>query len=146
MTKFEDVSRSLRASLAFLTCWAYTPLPDEIRHSTLLGEQLLIRYASDASGRDVRIHFSPATASHADRFSVFVGSIDGQSLFVNDYLTQCGQQDLSQSFINSAPEKTTTAFCRDVASILRLEFETRLADLIQGRPWNSPTFDWQPYK
>jgi hypothetical protein len=146
MTEFEDISRSLHPCLAFLTRWGYRPLPDEVCHSTLLGDQLLIRYVSNSFGRDVRIHFSSATATHASRFSVFVGSRDGQNLFVNDYLARRGRQNVSQSFINSVPEKTIAMFCGDVASILRLEFETKLADFVQGKAWNSPVFDWEHYK
>ncbi|WP_157582186.1 MULTISPECIES: hypothetical protein [Rhodanobacter] len=47
---------------------------------------------------------------------------------------------------NANPEHTIAEFCRDAASILRLEFETTLADLIQGRAWDAPPFDWSPYK
>lgn len=146
MTTFEEVSRSLHPCLAFLTGWGYTQLPDEISHSALLGDELVIRYASTLSGREVCICFSPGMAPQAAHFSVFVSSRDGEQLFVNNYLSQRDGVDVSRSLIHAAPEQSIAAFCREAAASLQSEFETGLADLVQGRSWNFPPFDWAPYK
>lgn len=146
MTKFEEVSRALHACLSFMTRWGYARLPDEWAHSTLLGDQLVIRYVSSAADRELRIHFSPATPTHADRLSVFVDSDKRHGFFVNGHLAKRDGQDVASPLINADPERAITVFCRDAASCLQREFETTLADLIQGRAWDAPPFDWAPYK
>lgn len=146
MTRFEKASRSLHSRLAFLNRWGYLQLPDEVGHSAMLGDQLMIRYVSSVADRDLRIYFSPATATHADRLFVVVGSDAGHAFVVNDHLARCGDHDAMQPLTNASPERTITTFCRDAASSLRRAFEGELAKLMQGRTWSSPPFDWTLYK
>lgn len=146
MTTFEEVSRLLHPRLAFLNRWGYMQLPDEVGHSAMLGNQLIVRYVSSVADRDLRIYFSPATATNADRLFVVVGSGAGHAFVVNDHLAQCGYHGVMQPLTNANPERTITAFCRDAASSLRRAFEGELADLMQGRTWSSPPFDWTPYR
>ncbi|WEN14810.1 hypothetical protein PY254_16495 [Rhodanobacter sp. AS-Z3] len=146
MTKFEEVSRSLHRCLGFLSRWGYTPCTDEVGHSALHGHQLVVQYQSTVADRELRIHFSLATTTHAECFSVFVGTRDGQAFFVNDYLAQRSGCDAAPPLVNSTPEQTTSAFCCAVATCLQREFETRLADLLQGSTWNFAPFDWVSYK
>jgi hypothetical protein len=146
MTEFESVSASLHTNLSFLNQWKLEPCDDDISHSTLLGERLLITYSSKMSGRSVRVYYSSASAGKPAKFSTFIDSGDGQSFFLDDYLLEHGQKKILRLFRNESPEKPTAEFSRDFARILQVVLENSFSNLLLGKSWEVAPFDWSPYK
>lgn len=146
MTEFESVSALLRSDLSFLDQWKLEACPDEITHSAMFGDRLLVTYSANKSKRSIRIYYSPSHAEKPERFATFIDSGSGQSFFLDDYLLEHGQQKMLGFFHNQSPRKTIQEFSRDFARILRIILENSFSDLLHGKSWEIAPFDWSPYK
>lgn len=146
MNEFKKVAACLHSHLSFMDQWQLKTCSDEISHSALLGDRLLVTYSSKATKRSIRIYFAFANAERPDRFSTFIDSGDGRSFFLDDYLLDHGQSKLLGLFHNQLPEKPVQEFCRDFAKILQIILENSFSNLLHGDSWEIAPFDWSPYK
>lgn len=145
MREFLEVASYLHEGLAFLDNWKLSANSDEICHSPLLGEQLLVSYASETTGMNFRVYYSSAHDNKPARFFASVNSNKGRSLFLEEFLENNGQEKFLTFFRNTEPKKTLRDFSLSFTKIMHVILENQLADVMLGRS-EIPPFDWQPYK
>jgi hypothetical protein len=139
-----QVASKLIENLRFLHQMGYSDPVVTKENSELLGDSLLLKYASTEANRALEIGFVERSASRQGSLSVFIVNQVGESFSLEDWIAAKGTAGrlrfLQDEF--ESEDEFIRKFSRDLETLVDGEIHGTLI----GKEWDAVPFDWKGYR